>query len=50
MHFASDNTSPVPPQILDALIAANHGYPALHTKRSSRPLPPKAAPFHREDN
>ncbi|PTW44144.1 threonine aldolase family protein [Rhodovulum kholense] len=26
MHFASDNTSPVPPQILDALIAANHGY------------------------
>ncbi|ARC87652.1 low specificity L-threonine aldolase [Rhodovulum sp. MB263] len=26
MHFASDNTSPVPPQILDALIGANHGY------------------------
>lgn len=26
MHFASDNTSPVPPQVLDALIAANHGH------------------------
>lgn len=26
MHFASDNTSPVPPQVLDALREANHGY------------------------
>ncbi|MBK5933417.1 L-threonine aldolase [Rhodovulum imhoffii] len=26
MHFASDNTAPVPPQVLEALIAANHGY------------------------
>ncbi|TCP38891.1 threonine aldolase family protein [Rhodovulum marinum] len=26
MHFASDNTSPVPPQVLEALIEANHGY------------------------
>ncbi len=26
MHFASDNTSPVPPQILDALVRVNHGY------------------------
>ncbi|ARE39547.1 Low-specificity L-threonine aldolase [Rhodovulum sp. P5] len=26
MHFASDNTAPVPPQILEALIEVNHGY------------------------
>jgi len=26
MHFASDNTSPVPPQILEALIEINRGY------------------------
>lgn len=26
MHFASDNSSPVPPQVLEALIEANHGY------------------------
>lgn len=26
MNFASDNTSPVPPQVLDALREANHGY------------------------
>ncbi|SMX31657.1 threonine aldolase family protein [Actibacterium lipolyticum] len=26
MYFASDNSSPVPPQILDALVHANHGY------------------------
>lgn len=26
MHFASDNSSPVPPQILEALIEANHGH------------------------
>lgn len=26
MHFASDNTSPVPPQVLEALVEANHGY------------------------
>ncbi|MBN2905951.1 MAG: low specificity L-threonine aldolase [Rhodobacteraceae bacterium] len=26
MHFASDNTSPVPPQVLEALIEVNHGY------------------------
>ncbi|TCP63088.1 L-threonine aldolase [Rhodovulum bhavnagarense] len=26
MQFASDNTSPVPPQVLEALIEANHGY------------------------
>ncbi|MEX5728375.1 threonine aldolase [Rhodovulum iodosum] len=26
MHFASDNTSPVPPQVLEAVIEANHGY------------------------
>ncbi|MBK1635275.1 threonine aldolase family protein [Rhodovulum adriaticum] len=26
MHFASDNTAPVPPQVLEALIEANHGY------------------------
>lgn len=26
MHFASDNSSPVPPQVLEALVQANHGY------------------------
>lgn len=26
MHFASDNTAPVPPQILEAMIEANHGH------------------------
>ena len=26
MHFASDNTAPVPPQVLDALTRANHGH------------------------
>ncbi|SIO45495.1 L-threonine aldolase [Rhodovulum sp. ES.010] len=26
MHFASDNSSPVPPQVLEALIEANHGH------------------------
>lgn len=26
MHFTSDNASPVPPQVMDALLKANHGY------------------------
>lgn len=30
MHFASDNTAPVPPQVLDALREANHGYVASY--------------------
>ena len=34
MHFASDNTAPVPPQVLDALARANHGHaPAYGTDR-----------------
>lgn len=30
MFFGSDNTAPAAPEIMDALIAANHGYPASY--------------------